>query len=198
VPPETRLDHKMILEVIEPQSKVLDLGCGDGELLELLIKNKACRGTGLEINEKEIYKCVAKGLSVFHSDIDSGLSEYPDRSFDYVILNQTMQQVKKIDFVIQEALRVGDKVIVGIPNFAYWKARLMLFFKGRAPITPSLPYHWYDTPNLRFLSINDFKEYCRDKRINILAARYVGFSRAVFLFPNLCALNAVFVLSKQA
>jgi methionine biosynthesis protein MetW len=193
-----RPDYRMILQIIEPATKVLDLGCGDGDLLFFLAKEKNAKVQGIELSEEAIYKCVAKGLSVFHSDIDSGLSEYPDRSFDYVILNQTMQQVKKIDFVIQEALRVGDKVIVGIPNFAYWKARLMLFFKGRAPITPSLPYHWYDTPNLRFLSINDFKEYCRDKRINILAARYVGFSRAVFLFPNLCALNAVFVLSKQA
>ncbi|HTY45426.1 MAG TPA: methionine biosynthesis protein MetW [Patescibacteria group bacterium] len=194
---QTRFDYRTILEIVEPAAKVLDLGCGDGDLIFLLAKEKNAKVQGIELSEEAIYKCVAKGLSVFHSDIDSGLSEYPDSSFDYVILNQTMQQVKRIDFVIQEALRVGGRVIVGIPNFAYWKARLMLCFRGRAPMTPSLPYRWYDTPNLRFLSINDFKEYCRDKRIRILDARYVGLGRRVSVLPNLFALNAIFVLSKS-
>ena len=112
-------------------------------------------------------RCVAEGLSVFQQDIDTGLSEYADKSFDYVILNQTLQQVKKPDFALNEALRVGKKTIVGIPNFAYYKARARIFFKGRVPVTAALPFQWYDTPNLHFLSLNDFKDYCKNKNINI-------------------------------
>ena len=122
-----REDYKIISEIIGSGSKVLDLGCGDGELMALLAKEKNARAQGIELDDSQIYKCVERGLSVFHSDIDSGLLEYPDKSFDYVILNQTMQQAKKADFVIQEALRVGKKLIVGFPNFAYVKARVSIF-----------------------------------------------------------------------
>lgn len=191
-----RLDYRVIYQVIEPQSRVLDLGCGDGELLSLLEKEKNIKGQGIELDEQAIYNCVEKGLSVFHSDIDSGLSEYPDKSFDYVILNQSLQEVKKADFAIQEALRVGKKVIVGFPNFAFLKARLMLFFKGKAPITKSLPYNWYDTPNLRFLSLSDFINFCKKKNIKILSARYLGKKSEIKFWPNLWALNAIFLISK--
>jgi methionine biosynthesis protein MetW len=191
-----RLDHQVIYQAVDVGSHVLDLGCGDGELLSLLEKEKQVSGQGIELDEQAIYKCVEKGLSVFHSDIDSGLSEYPDQSFDYVILNQSLQEVKKADLVIQEALRVGKKVIVGFPNFAYLKARLMLFFRGKAPITKSLPYNWYDTPNLRFLSISDFKAFCAKKQLKILNAYYLGKARQVRFFPNLFALNAVFLITK--
>lgn len=121
-----RLDEKIIYGIIEPNSKVLDLGCGDGELLHLLAKGKNVKGQGIELSDDAIYKCVEKEVSVFHGDIDSGLVEYPGKSFDYVILNQSMQQVKKIEYVFQEALRVGRKTIVGFPNFASIKARCML------------------------------------------------------------------------
>jgi len=191
-----RLDHVIISEIIEPGAKVLDLGCGKGELMLLLESLKNAKVQGIELNEQAIYECVEKGLSVFHSDIDSGLTEYPDKSFDYVILNQTMQEARKIDFVIQEALRVGKKVIVGFPNFAYIKARSMLFFRGKAPISKSLPYHWYDTPNLHFLSISDFKDYCREKNINILKAYCLGNNSIVHFWPNLFALSAVLVIDK--
>lgn len=191
-----REDHKIISDIIEPGSKVLDLGCGDGELLFLLTEEKNVKGQGIELDDSQIYKCVEKGLSVFHGDIDSGLLGYPDKSFDYVILNQSMQQVKKADFVIQESLRVGRKLIVGFPNFAYFKARTSLFFKGKTPITKSLPYHWYDTPNLHFLTISDFKDYCREKNIRILDVRYLGHKRIVRFWPNLFALNAIFVLER--
>ena len=191
-----REDYKIISEITEPHSKVLDLGCGDGELMHLLTKEKNVRAQGIELDDAQIYKCVERGLSVFHSDIDSGLLEYPDKSFDYVILNQTMQQAKKADFVIQEALRVGKKLIVGFPNFAYVKARVSIFFRGKTPITKSLPYHWYDTPNLHFLTISDFKAYCVAKDIRILKASYLGQNGRVLLWSNLFALNAIFLLER--
>jgi len=190
------LDHKIIYGIVEPGSRVLDLGCGTGELLSLLAEEKGAKVQGIELSEEAIYKCVEKGLSVFHGDIDTGLTEYPDKSFDYVILNQSMQEVKKVDFVIEEALRVGKEVIVGFPNFAFWRARLRLFLKGKTPVTYSLPYHWYNTPNLHFLSISDFKEFCSDKNITIRAAYYVGRKKAVRVYPNLLALNAIFIITK--
>lgn len=191
-----RLDYRVIYQIIEPGAKILDLGCGSGDLLFLLAKEKNAKVQGIELDDQAIYECVRKGLSVFHGDIDSGLTEYPDQSFDYVILNQSLQQAKKVDFVIQEALRVGNKVIVGFPNFAYYKARFVLGLKGKAPITPSLPYHWYDTPNLKFLSISDFRNYCKAKKINISDAFYLGQSSPVKFWPNFFALNAIFVLTK--
>jgi methionine biosynthesis protein MetW len=174
---------------------VLDLGCGDGELLAYLASVKQVHAQGIELDEHAIVKCVSSGLSVYQQDIDTGLSEYTDKSFDYVIINQTLQQVKKPDFVLQEAFRVGKKVIVGITNFAYYKARLSIFFRGRVPVTPSLPYQWYDTPNLHFLSINDFKDYTKRKKITITAAFYKSNNHKVKFLPNLLAEYGYFLLS---
>jgi methionine biosynthesis protein MetW len=188
------LDHRVIYSIVEEGSRVLDLGCGKGELLYPLVRDKHVRAQGIELDDKAIQECVKKGLSVFHDDIENSLPEFPDRSFDYVILNQSMQQVKKVDDVIQESLRIGNKVIVGFPNFAYIKSRFMLFFRGRAPITGSLPYLWFDTPNVRFLSITDFKNFCEEKKIRIVEAHFLGENDIVRFFPNLFALNAVFVL----
>jgi methionine biosynthesis protein MetW len=194
---DCRADHRIILEWIAPGSTVLDLGCGEGELLALLVKEKGVRAQGIEINEQAIYRCVARGLSVFHDDIDRGLSEYADKSFDYVILNQTLQQVRKLDDVLREAMRVGREVIVGFPNFAHYLARMHMFFLGKAPITPSLPYEWHDTPNLHFLSISDFDEYCRKRNIPIRKSAYFGKRGTAPFLPNLFALIGLFLISNE-
>ncbi|OGS49257.1 MAG: methionine biosynthesis protein MetW [Euryarchaeota archaeon RBG_16_68_13] len=175
----------------------MDLGCGDGELLARLVKERRVKAEGIDINEQSIHRCVAKGLSVLHRDIDKGLVEYPDESFDYVILNQSLQQVAHLETVLTDALRVGKKVIVGFPNFTHYKARLQIFFGGSTPVTPSLPYNWYDTPNLHFLSISDFVEYCREKRIRIEKTAYFSNGKAVGFFPNLFALVGLFLISKR-
>ncbi|MBA4390232.1 MAG: methionine biosynthesis protein MetW [Syntrophus sp. (in: bacteria)] len=190
-------DHKIIRELVDPSSSVLDLGCGTGELLSLLVKEKHVKAQGIEIDDKAIFECVAKGLSVFHDDIDTGLPEYGDKSFDFVILNQSLQQVKKIDVVLKEALRVGRKVIVGIPNFAYINARFQIFFKGRVPVTPSLPFEWYNTPNLHFLSLYDFIEYCRKQKIIIDNACFLDKKGQIRLLPNLFAQIGIFVLREN-
>jgi len=194
--PDIRLDHGVIYSIISPESRVLDLGCGEGDLLYPLVRDKRVRAQGIELDDKAIQECVKKGLSVFHDDIEHSLREYPDNCFDYVILNQSMQEVKNVDFVINEALRIGSKVIVGFPNFAFIRSRFMLFLRGRAPITKPLPYLWFDTPNVRFLSIDDFKNFCAEKNIRIVEARYLGERRIVNFWPNLLALNAIFVLAK--
>jgi len=192
---DIRLDHRKILELIEKSASVLDLGCGTGELLDILVKEKHVRGQGIEIDEQAIYKCVAKGLSVFHGDIDTGLAEYTDKSFDYVILNQSLQQIKHVDAVLKDALRVGKKVVVGFPNFAYYKGRLQIFFKGRTPVIGALPYQWYETPNLHFLSISDFYYYCREKNIKIEVAVFIKGNKFIRFFPNWFAEIGIFLIS---
>jgi methionine biosynthesis protein MetW len=191
-----RLDHKIIYQIVEPGARVLDLGCGTGDLLYLLAREKGAKVQGIEVSDAAIYECVKKGLSVFHGDIESGLAEYPDRSFDFVILNQSFQEIKKIEWLLHEALRIGGKIIVGFPNFASIQARAMLFFMGKAPVTSSLPYRWYDTPNVRFLSISDFRDFCREKNLKILEAYYLGKERSITLWPNIFALNGIFVVTK--
>jgi methionine biosynthesis protein MetW len=165
-------------------------------LLELLVTGKKIKAQGIELSNDAIHACVEKGLSVFHSDIDSGLPYYPDKSFDYVILNQSLQEVKKIEAVIEEALRVGAKVIIGFPNFAFAHGRALLFFGGRAPVSSSLPYEWYRTPNLRFLSVKDFRDFCSRKNYKILEARYLGRKGIVRFLPNLFCMNAIFVITR--
>jgi methionine biosynthesis protein MetW len=191
-------EHRLIAEMVTPGSSVLDLGCGDGELMALLKRERGINKLqGIEIDEQAIYRCVARGLSVFHGDIDTGLSEYEDRSFDFVILNQSFQQVKKPDSVLGESLRVGRKVIVGFPNFAYYKARYQLGILGKVPVTRSLPFQWFDTPNLHFLSIADFIEFCQKRGIKIDRAAYMTGQKTVRIFPNLMALLAIMLITKE-
>jgi methionine biosynthesis protein MetW len=189
------LEDKVILERVRRGSSVLDLGCGDGELLASLVAEKGVMAQGIEIDEQSIYQCVARGLSVFHDDIDNGLSEYADGAFDYVLLKESLQQVKSPDKVLKEALRVGREAIISFPNFAHHKARFQMFFKGRAPVTSSLPYEWHDTPNLRFLSILDFHRYCFRRNIRIVHSVFTAGKRRVTLFPNLFARAGTFFLS---
>jgi methionine biosynthesis protein MetW len=192
-----RLDHRTIAGLIDPGTRVLDLGCGDGELLARLAADRNVRGQGVEISEEAVYRCVEKGVSVFHSDIASGLEGFPDRSFDTAVLNQSLQEVRNIGFVLDEALRVADRVVVGLPNFAHIRARFTLFFRGRAPVTPSLPYDWSDSPNVRFMSMADFRAFCRRRGYRILRARYLGAHSRVHLWPNGLASNGIFLIERE-
>ncbi len=149
-----------------------------GNLIDLLSREKDARVQGIELDEKAIYECVKKGLSVCQGDIETGLAEYPDRCFDYVILNQSLQEIRKAAFLLREALRVGERAIVGFPNFAHIGARVSLFFGGRAPMTPSLPYRWYDTPNVRFLSIGDFRKFCAEMGFAVEKAAFLNGRRS--------------------
>ena len=139
---------------------------------------------------------MARGLSVFHEDIEQGLSGYPDDSFDYVVMSGSLQQVAKPDAVFKDALRVGKNLIVGFPNFAHYRSRLQIVFKGKVPVTPSLPYQWYDTPNLHFLSVSNFVDYCRLRGLRIQASAFVADGRRVGFLPNLFAEEGLFLLSK--
>ncbi|MBU0469151.1 MAG: methionine biosynthesis protein MetW [Candidatus Omnitrophica bacterium] len=191
-----RLDYKIILEMIESKSRVLDLGCGDGQLLQLLKNNKACSVTGIEINEEEIYKCVEKGISVSHDDIDSSLSDFGDKRFDYIILNESLQQVLNPQNVILESLRISKKVIVGIPNFCHFMARFQIFFQGRVPVTKELPYQWFDTPNLRFLSLKDFINFCKTNNITIINKVGISKNKVISVKTNFFANMGIFLLEK--
>jgi methionine biosynthesis protein MetW len=194
---KVKLEYRAILDLIPTGSSVLDLGCGDGELLNLLVKIKNIRGSGIEIDPEAVRKCASLGISVSQQDIESGLSDYGDRSFDFVILNQSLQQVVKLEAVLKETLRVGNKVIIGFPNFVYYKSRLQMVFGGRTPVTPSLPNMWYDTPNLHFLSITDFQAYCRDRHLEIEKVVYIDGNRRIKFFPNVFAQTGIFLIKNQ-
>jgi methionine biosynthesis protein MetW len=189
-------DHQIISQIITPGAHVLDLGCGNGELLAFLEKQNKALVQGIELDENQMHICVERGLTVLQGDIETGLVDYPDHSFDYVILNQIMQEIKKADFVIREALRIGKYAIVGFPNFAHIQARFTLFFRGKTPINEALPYHWFETPNIRFLTIQDFIDYCGKKNIKIEQKFFLGKSGLIHFRPNLFAQNALFVLTQ--
>lgn len=198
--PHTRVDVNWIFDLVPPNCRVLDLGCGDGELLARLISEKGVRASAVEISQDGILQCVAKGLDVCQVDIDKGLQDFADNSFDYVILNQTLQAVHNPDLVIREMLRVGRHGIVGFPNFGHWRVRWQLLFGGHAPRTRSLPFHWYNSPNIRVLSLKDFKEFCTKSGIRILREVNLiprgGQGTVARLMPNLFAEICIFVLQK--
>ena len=160
-------EFKVISELINEKSRVLDVGCGDGILMEFLSKNKIVDVRGLEISKEKVKKCLSKGLAVVEGDAENDLKQFPDLSFDYVILSQTLQAFMNPENVIKDLLRIGKKVIVTIPNFGYWRVRLDLLFKGEMPITKNLPYEWYNTPNLHMCTIQDFYNFCNNRKISI-------------------------------
>ncbi|MBF0386371.1 MAG: methionine biosynthesis protein MetW [Candidatus Omnitrophica bacterium] len=190
------IDYAIIADIIAPGSKVLDLGCGEGDLLALLKDKNGCRGTGIEIDSKAVVRCLERGVSVSQGNINGDLGVYDDNRFDYVILNESLQQVLNIEEALDEALRVGKRVIVGVPNFCQWKARLQVFFLGEMPVTERLPYKWYNTPNLRFLSLQDFRIFCALKKIRIERTRYLANGQEVYFCTNLLADSGIFVLRR--
>ena len=198
---EIQLNYEIVTNIIPEGVRVLDLGCGDGTLFSKLINEKKIKGVGVEINQDEVIKALDKGVSVIQGDIDEGLKQFPDGSFDYAILNQTLQSTEKPDLVVDEMLRVAKKAVVSFPNFAYWKVRFYLFFKGKMPKSKALPYEWYNTPNIHLMTVNDFFEFCKNRNIKILKSIYLtrNKARSGFLIRTITSFFAeevVFVVSK--
>lgn len=197
-----RVDHLMIAELVTPGMRVLDVGCGDGELLSLLEATRGVDGRGIEISQKGVNECVARGLSVIQGDADTDLIDYPDDAFDYVILSQTLQATHRPRDVLEQMLRIGEKAIVSFPNFGHWWMRLFLLFKGRMPVTGNLPYAWYDTPNIHFCTIRDFVGLCDEIDARIEEALALNGSgqrialNAPWWFWNLFGQQAVFLLHR--
>ncbi|MDF1762601.1 MAG: methionine biosynthesis protein MetW [Oleibacter sp.] len=163
-----RSDLAIIQRWIEPNSEVLDLGCGSGELLKYLRIEKSVRGYGLEINPEKITACIRNGINVIEQNLDNGLKNFEDNSIDTVVMTQALQAVKRPDFLLDEMLRIGNEAVVTFPNFGYWRTRFYLMFKGRMPMSETLPYNWYDTPNIHMCTFKDFEVLCREKGIRIL------------------------------
>jgi methionine biosynthesis protein MetW len=192
-------DRDIITSIIPEKSNVLDLGCGDGGLLAELKKKKGVTGRGVDIDEENLITGIDRGLSVYMGDLDDGLSDYPDKMYDYVILNQTLQVIKKPAKVMREMLRVGKYGIVGFPNFGNWYLRLYLLFTGRLPKSKALPFEWHNTPNIHQLTVLDFKSFCKSENIQIINEYYLIFGKwgnYGFLkpFANLFAITGMFVL----
>ena len=198
-----RFDLQVVASWIEPDSRVLDLGCGSGALLAHLRREKGVRGVGVEQDETLAGEAIAKGLTVIHGDIYEEVEDFPDRYFDYVILSQTLQQVYDPAMLIGRMLAIGAKCIVSFPNFTHIGNRLQMFFTGRAPVSKELPYEWYDTPNIRVVPIIDFRRFCRNHSLPIL--REVAISthhhdekgRVITFLPNLFATFGIFLLGKS-
>lgn len=196
-----RVNYKIIAEIIEKNASVLDLGCASGELLSLLKKEKNVAGKGIEIAQSSVIEALEKGLSIIQGNIDEGLSDFQDKEYDYVVLNQTLQSTNKPAFVIDEMLRVGKKVIVSFPNFAFWKVRLYLLLKGEMPKSSALPFEWHDTPNIHLLTINDFFRFCEKNSIIIdksvfLSAKTKSIMNIPTVFANWLCDEAIFIISR--
>ncbi|THB66950.1 MAG: methionine biosynthesis protein MetW [Desulfovibrio sp.] len=199
-----RFDLQVIASWIDKGSRVLDLGCGKGDLLQHLTEHKGVRGSGIEISEDKVARLIAKGLSVVQGDINREIQDYPDQCFDYVVLSQTLQQVYEPAVLIQEMLRVGARGIVSFPNFGHWRIRAQLLFRGRAPLSRELPYEWYDTPNIRVISMKDFQNFCHRhgfsvlKRVPIDTDYHESEGHLPKILTNLRATYGIFLLGQDA
>ncbi len=197
-----RADYEVITSMVRPSSKVLDVGCGDGALLELLIKRNEVKGRGMELSQAGVNACVTKGLSVVQGDADRDLADYPDLAFDYVILSKTIQAVHRPRAVLKELARVADRVIVSFPNFGHWKVRTQLLTSGRMPNTGALPMAWCDTENLHLCTVRDFAELARELHLAIERAVPISGGEAGAPFANTLwranwfAEEAVFLLAR--
>ncbi len=195
-----RFDLQIIASWIEPGTRVIDLGCGQGELLKYLINHKNVTGSGIEHNESRVTLCIEKGLSVLQGDINEEVLDYPDNAFDYVILSQTLQQVYEPDTMIRSMLRIAKKGIVSFPNFSHWRCRLQLLSSGYAPVTRQLPYEWYNTPNIRVITIKDFRKFIHEVGFNILKEVAINtqsedrYGKAINFLRNLRATYGIFLI----
>lgn len=197
---EFKIGYDLVIAEIPDGSRVLDLGCGDGTLLKLLHEQKNVSGFGVEISEEGVSQCVEKGVYCYQADIDEGLSDYRDNSFDYVILNQTIQNTKRPDYVIKEVLRIGKKAIVSFPNFGYYRTRAYLMFNGTMPVNKLLPYQWYDSPNIHLLTIKDMIRMAPDFSFSIISEKHfsvsgIDRSNIISIAPNLLAEYGFFVIT---
>lgn len=202
---EPRVDLRVVAELVAPGSRVLDVGCGDGALLQLLTRSRGVDGRGIELSQKGVNECVARGLSVIQGDADTDLVYYPDDAFDYVILSQTLQATERPKEVLKQLLRIGRRAIVSVPNFGHWLIRLQFLLRGRMPITEDLPYSWYDTPNIHFCTIRDFVELTKEPDVGAVMEKAVALDasgqpmslNAPWWFWNLFGEQGVFVLSRR-
>ena len=197
-----KTEFKLIADLIDTNTRVLDVGCGDGTLMEFLKNNKRIDIRGIEISKNNVQQCIGKGLTVIEGDAEKDLSQFPDGSFDFVILSQTLQAFLNPEKVISELLRVGKKAIVTIPNFGYWKVRLHLLMKGTMPVTRTLPDEWYNTPNLHMCTIKDFFNFCENRKINLyksIALQNLKSSKITntnLTLKNLTAVLGIFLIEK--
>jgi methionine biosynthesis protein MetW len=202
IPHTSRVDLLAISQLVTPGARVLDIGCGDGQLLKLLEATRGVDGRGIELSQKGVNECVARGLSVIQGDADSDLVDYPDEAFDFVILSQTLQATYRPREVVEQMIRIGRKAIIAFPNFGFWRVRAALAFRGTMPVTRSLPYSWYDTPNIHFCTIRDFVNLCRDVNASIETQMVLRQGGAEILpfsalsFWNLFGQQALFVIRR--
>ena len=189
-----RSDYAIISELIEPHTKVLDLGCGDGELLAWLAENKQVDARGVEISAIRVQRAIARGVSVIHCDIQEALSDLPNQAFDYIILSQTLQETREPLRILKEMLRAGRRAIIAFPNFGHWRVRLSHLFTGRAPRTKLFPYDWYDSPNIHFLTVQDFESLAAAQGWKVERRIFVTGLRKITALPNLMAEVAVFLV----
>lgn len=198
----TRVDLLLVAEMVAPNTRVLDVGCGDGTLLRILSETHGVDARGIEISQAGVNQCVARGLSVVQGDADTDLVNYPDKAFDYAILSQTIQATYQPRHVLEQLLRIGKRVIVSFPNFGHWKIRNQIMFKGRMPVTENLSYAWYDTPNIHFCTIKDFVALCKEldakvERSIALNAQGGRLGVKIPLFmQNLIGEQAIFLLKR--